>query len=106
MGTVFITDITIKQTKYYLDDDGTGVKPKNFLQRVMIYTPGYDPIQQMRDKYWIIATDNFVIKVKSTGNSYPPRPKFCGAGVHLTMSSCLKDAIINSTPSIGKYIDK
>ena len=50
MGTVFITDITIKQTKYYLDDDGTGVKPKHFLHRGMIYTPGYDPKQQMRDK--------------------------------------------------------
>ena len=37
----------MKQTKKYLDDDGTGVKPKHFLQRGMRYTSGCDQIQQM-----------------------------------------------------------
>ena len=56
--------------KTYLDDNGTGVKPKNFLQRGMRYTSGYDPIQQIWDRNWKIARDNFGRKIKSTGYIY------------------------------------
>ena len=59
MGIGFITDISIKQTKKYLNDDGTRVKPKDFLQRGTRYTPGYYPIYQILDRYWKISRNNF-----------------------------------------------
>ena len=52
-----------------------------------------------------IARDNFGQDRKSTGFIYPPGSKFREAEGHLSMSSCLQDAVINSAPRIGKYID-
>ena len=43
---------------------------------------------------------------KSTGFVYLPGSEFHEAEGHLSMRSCLKYAVINSVPRIGKYIDK
>ena len=67
MGIGFMTDISMKQTKKYLDDDGTEVKPKTFLQRVMRYKSGCDQIQKMRDRYRKTGRDNFGRKKISPG---------------------------------------
>ena len=48
----------------------------------------------------------FKRKRKSSVFIYVPGSKFCEAEGHLSMRSCLKDAVINSAPRIGKYIDK
>ena len=90
----------------YLDDDDTGVKPKHLLQRGMIYTPGYDPIQKMWDRDQKTARDNFGRKIKSTGYIHLPGSKFHEAEGNLTVRSCLQDAVINSSPRIGKHINK
>ena len=60
----------------------------------------------MWDRDRKIARDNFGIKSKSTGFIYLPGSIFREAEVHLTMSSCLQDAVINYAPRIGKYISK
>ena len=52
------------------------------------------------------ARDNFGKKRESTGFIYGPGSEFCEAEGHLSMRSCLQDAVINSAPRIGKYIDK
>ena len=41
----FITDLSIKKTKKYIDDDGNVVKQKYFLQIGMIRATSYDPIK-------------------------------------------------------------
>ena len=46
-----------KRQNNNLDNDDTGVKPEHFLQILMRYTPGYDPIQQIWDRYRKIARD-------------------------------------------------
>ena len=51
-----------------------------------------------------IAREKFGRKRKSTGCIYLTGSKFYEAGDHLTMSSCLEDAVINFDPRIGKYI--
>ena len=43
---------------------------------------------------------------KSTGFIYLPGSRFCEAEGHLTMSSYLQDAVVNSASRIGKYINK
>ena len=48
-GYRFYNRYTNKKYKKYLYDDGTGVKPKYFLQRGIRYAPVYDTIQQMCD---------------------------------------------------------
>ena len=61
----------------YLDNDGTGVKPKHFLQRGIRYTYFCDPVQKMWDRDRKIARDTFGRKIKSTGFIYLPGSKFC-----------------------------
>ena len=61
MGIDFIPD-TADRLKY-LDDDGTGVKPENFLQRRMRYTSGGDTIQEMWDIDRKTVRDNFGRKI-------------------------------------------
>ena len=82
MGNGSTTDILIKKK---LDTDDTGVKPKHFLQMCMRYTPGYDTIQKMWDRYRKIARYNFGRKIKSTGYIYLPGSKFYEAEEHFTM---------------------
>ena len=101
-----ITDILIKQTKNSLDDDGTGVKPEHFIKRGMIYTSSCDTIKKIWNRDRNIARDNFSRKRRSTGFIYLIGSKSCEAEIHLTMSSCLQDAVINSAPRIVKYINK
>ena len=72
----------------------------------MINTSGCDPIQKMWDRDSRIARGNFGRKMESTGFIYLPASKFREAEGHLTMGSCLQDAVINSVPRIGKYINK
>ena len=70
MGIRFIINISIKQKKKYPYDDVTGVKSKYIIQRGIIYTPGYYPIQKMWDRDLNIDRDNFRRKIKSTGYIY------------------------------------
>ena len=51
--------------KKYLDDNGTGMKPKHFLQRGMRYTSGCDPRQQFWDRDSKISRDSFGRKIES-----------------------------------------
>ena len=90
----------------YLDDDGTGVKPKNFLQRGMRYTSIGDPIQEIWEIDRKIAEETFGRKRKPTGFIYLPGSKLREAEGHLLMRSCIQDAVYNSAPSVGKYINK
>ena len=50
--------------------------------------------------------DNFGSKIKATGSIYLPGSWLRESKGHLSMISCLKDAVINSAPRIGKYINK
>ena len=53
-----------------------------------------------------MAKDNFGIKRKVTGCIYIPGSDFSEAEGHLSMRSCLQDAVINSATRIGKFINK
>ena len=53
-----------------------------------------------------ISRDNLGRKIKLTGFIYLPGEKFREAEGRLLMRSCLQDSVINSAPSIGKYINK
>ena len=70
----------------------------------MRYTYGCDPIQNMWDRDRKIARDNFGRKIKSTGFIYLPESGFHEVEGYLSMKSCLKYAVINSSSRIGKYI--
>ena len=67
-------------------------------------------LRQINIKKWMINLANqaetFGEKRKSTGFIYVPGSKFRLAEGHLSMRSCLQDAVIISDPRIGKYIDK
>ena len=65
-----------------------------------------DPIQEMWYRDRIIARDDFGRKIKSTGLIYLPGSKLLKSEDNLSMGSCLQDAVINSAPSIEKYINK
>ena len=65
-----------------------------------------DPLQEMFDRDRKMAKDNFGRKIKATGCIYLPGSDFREAGGYLSMSSCLQDAVINSDPRIGNFIDK
>ena len=60
----------------------------------------------MWDRYLKIKNYNFGSKIKSTGCIYLPGSKYRESEGHLELRSCLQDAIINSAPRIGKYINK
>ena len=93
-----------KRQNNNLDNDDTGVKPEHFLQILMRYTSGYDPIQQIWDRYRKIARDIFGKKRKSNGYIYLHGSKFCEARGHFAMRSCLQYDVNNSAPRILKYI--
>ena len=84
-----------------LDGDGTGVKPKHFLQIRIRYTSSGDQIQEMGDRDRKIERDNFGRKRKSNGFIYLPGSKFRDAEGHLTMRYCLQYSVINSSPRVG-----
>ena len=65
-----------------------------------------DPLQAMWDRDRKISKENFCRKRKATGCIYLPGSDFCEAEGHFSMRSCLQDAVINSAPRIGKFIDK
>ena len=67
----------------------------------MRYITGYDPIQQMWDKYRKIARKIWK-KRKSTGYIYLPRSKLRESEGHLMIRPCLQDSAINYAPRIGK----
>ena len=96
----------MKQTNKYLDDDGTGVKPKHFLQKGMIYTSGCDQMQQVWDRYRKIEKENLGKKKKTDWIYFLPGSKFRETESHLSKRSCLQGVFINSAPIIGKYINK
>ena len=90
----------------YLDDNVTGLKQKHSTEIGMRCSSGYDPINQMWNRYWKIARENFGRKRKPTGYIYLPGSKYLEAEGHLTMRSCLQEAFIYYVPRIGKYINK
>ena len=53
-----------------------------------------------------MAKENFGRKRKATICIYLPGSYFREAEINLSMRSCLKDAVINSAPRIGNFIDK
>ena len=65
-----------------------------------------DPLQAMFDRYRKVAKQNFGKKRKATGCIYLPVSGFHEAEGNLSMRSCLQDAVINSDPRIGKFINK
>ena len=82
------------------------MKPKHFLQRRTRCISFGDPIHKLWDRDRKIAKENFGKKIKSTGFMFFPGSYFREAEGRLSIRSCLQDAVINSAPSIGKYIDK
>ena len=72
----------------------------------MGYTSGGDTIKEMQDRDRKITRESFGRKRKPTGFIYLPGSKFREDEVNLSMRSRLKGAVINSAPSIGKYIKK
>ena len=60
----------------------------------------------MCDRDRKISKDNFGRKRKSTGFIYLPGSYFREAEGHLSISSCLQDAVINYAPRVRRYIDK
>ena len=91
-----------KKDLYY---DGTGVKPEHFLQRGKRYISGCDPLQEMWNRDKKITGDDFGRK-KPTEFIYLLGSRFREDEFHLMMKSCLQYAVINSSPRIGKYINK
>ena len=72
----------------------------------MRYTYDCDTVQKLWDRDRKIPRDSFGKKIKSTGFIYLPGSKYREAEVRLKLRSCLQDAVINSAPRIGKYINK
>ena len=70
----------------------------------IIYTSDCDPIQEIYDTDRKISRDKFFRRRKPTGFIYLPGSKLLEAEGHLLMRSCLKYAVINYAPRIGKYI--
>ena len=60
----------------------------------------------MWDRYHKIGRDNIGRKIRSTGYIYLPGSKYREAEEHLKMRSCFQYFVINSTPRIGKYLNK
>ena len=71
-GDQFYNGYITTTDKNYLGGDGYGVKPKHFLQRIMICTSFGDPLQAMWDIYRKIAREKFGKKRKSNGFIYFP----------------------------------
>ena len=92
--------------KNYIDDDGSGEKPKLEFQRRFIKYSCCDPLQEMLNRDTKVARHNFGRKRKPTGCIFLPGSGFREAEGNLKMRSCLQDAVINSASSIGKFINK
>ena len=60
----------------------------------------------MLDRDMKVARHNFGRKIKPTGCIFLPGSGFREAEGNLKMRSCLQDAVINSAPRIGKFINK
>ena len=89
-----------------IDDAGSGLKPNHALQRRMKKSSFGDLLQAMFDRDRKMANNNFGRKRKTAGCIYLTGSDFCEAEGHLSMRSCLQDAVINSDPRIEKYINK
>ena len=60
----------------------------------------------MFDRDMKVAKQNFGKKRKATGCVFIPGSGFREAEGNLKKRSCLQDAVINSAPRIGKFINK
>ena len=60
----------------------------------------------MLDRYFKVARQNFGRKRKPTGCIFLSGSGFRDAEGNSNMRSCLQDAVINSAPRIGKFINK
>ena len=65
-----------------------------------------DPLHELWDRDRKTARDKFGKKRKSTRFIYVSGSELYESEGHLSMRSYLQDAVINSAPRIGKYIDK
>ena len=72
----------------------------------MIYASGGDQIQEMQDIDRKNIKRRFWKKKKINWICLSYWVKLREAEGHLSMSSCLQDAVINSAPRIGKYTNK
>ena len=82
------------------------MKPENFLQRRTRCIYFGDPLHELWYIDRKISRDKFFRRRKPTGFIYLPGSKLLEAEVHLLMRSCIQDAVYNSAPSVGKYINK
>ena len=96
----------------YIDDDGTGVKPKQFFSNLLTgrnFQYGSN-VYSSWDKMWDIdmkkTRQKFGRKRKPTRYIYLLWSQSHEDEGNLKLSSCLHDAVINSSPRIGKYVKK
>ena len=82
------------------------MKPNHALQRRIKCISLGDTLQEIFDRDRKMAKDNFGRKRKATRCIYLPGSDFREDEGHLSMRSCSQDAVINSAPIIGKYIDQ
>ena len=92
--------LNLVDKKKYIDDDGSGEKPKLAFQRRLIKYSFCDPIQAMFDRDRKEAKQNFGKKRKANGCIFLPGSGFREAEGNLKMRSCLQDAVINSAQII------
>ena len=65
-----------------------------------------DPLQEILDRDMKVVRQKFGRKRKPTGFIFLPGSGFREAEGNLKMRSCLQDAVIDSAPRIGKFINK
>ena len=82
-GNRFYNQYLNSVEKKYIDDDGSGDKPKFALQRRMRRYSCCDTIQAMFDRDMKVTKDNFGRKRKGTGCIYLPGSGFREAEGHL-----------------------
>ena len=101
-----------KIRKIYIDDDGSGVSPKQEVRKK--YNSKYQLTYSNR--YYVMKND-FIkdtrirqtcsgIKQREKGYVYITGLPYRDAEVSSHLRSCLHDAIINASPRIGGEIDK
>ena len=96
----------------YLDEDGTGVKPKQpftkyYKGRMSWYGINqYSSIGEIWGRNMKRPRQNFGRKRKPTKYMFLPGSQSCKAEGHLKLRSCFHNAIIKSSPRIVKYTNK
>ena len=107
----FTTDIyIIWQQKIYIDNGGSGVKPKQKVRKLHYfkYQQKYGNRSYVISGYYIkdtrICRTSSRIKRTGTGFVYLKGSPYCDYEVSSHLRSCLHDEIINSAPIIGEIL--